>query len=94
MTIVDKLAGANGGRLLLAEASPHGLIARIEFPHAARPRPGRPVMTGKTDLAAALPGRRAALKAGLAAGLAGLLIPALSACTPEDKPGHRDGCRR
>lgn len=34
MTIVDKLAGANGGRLLLAEATPHGLIARIEFPHA------------------------------------------------------------
>lgn len=32
MTIVDKLAGANGGRLLLAEGSPHGLIARIEFP--------------------------------------------------------------
>lgn len=43
-------------------------------------------MTGKTDLAAALPGRRAALKAGLAGGLAGLVIPALSACTPEDKP--------
>ncbi|MEK0153672.1 HAMP domain-containing sensor histidine kinase [Arthrobacter oryzae] len=35
MTIVDKLAGANGGRLLLAEASPHGLIARLEFPRAA-----------------------------------------------------------
>ncbi|MFF1385942.1 ATP-binding protein [Arthrobacter sp. NPDC058288] len=35
MTIVDKLAAANGGRLLLAEASPHGLIARIEFPRAA-----------------------------------------------------------
>jgi signal transduction histidine kinase len=35
MTIVDKLAGANGGRLLLSEASPHGLTARIEFPRAA-----------------------------------------------------------
>ena len=35
MTIVDKLAGANGGRLLLAEALPHGLIARLEFPRAA-----------------------------------------------------------
>jgi signal transduction histidine kinase len=34
MTIVDKLAGANGGRLLLAETSPHGLTARIEFPRA------------------------------------------------------------
>jgi len=34
MTIVDKLAGANGGRLQLSEASPHGLIARIEFPRA------------------------------------------------------------
>lgn len=33
MTIVDKLAGANGGRLLLADRSPHGLMARIEFPH-------------------------------------------------------------
>ncbi len=40
MTIVDKLAGANGGRLLLAEASPHGLIARIEFPRAVA-RPGK-----------------------------------------------------
>lgn len=34
MTIVDRLARANGGRLLLAGASPHGLIARIEFPRA------------------------------------------------------------
>lgn len=32
MTIVDRLAGANGGRLLLAENLPHGLIARLEFP--------------------------------------------------------------
>jgi len=42
ITIVDKLAGANGGRLLLAEGSPHGLIARIEFPHAAAHGPGGP----------------------------------------------------
>lgn len=35
MTIVDRLAGANGGRLVLAEASPHGLVARIEFPRDA-----------------------------------------------------------
>jgi signal transduction histidine kinase len=35
MTIVDKLAAANGGRLVLAEASPHGLTARLEFPRAA-----------------------------------------------------------
>ncbi len=45
MTIVDKLAGANGGRLVLADASPHGLIARLEFPLAAAgpdaPPPGR-----------------------------------------------------
>ena len=51
MTIVDKLAGANGGRLLLAEASPHGLIARLEFPvrlrlgagsgYRVRSQPGR-----------------------------------------------------
>lgn len=32
MTIVGELAAANGGRLVLAEASPHGLSARIEFP--------------------------------------------------------------
>lgn len=37
MTIVDKLATANGGRLVLAAASPHGLVARLEFP----PAPGR-----------------------------------------------------
>jgi TRAP transporter TAXI family solute receptor len=30
--------------------------------------------------------RRAALKAGLAAGLTGLLLPALNGCTPEDRP--------
>ena len=34
MTIVDKLAAANGGRLLLTEGSPHGLIACLEFPRA------------------------------------------------------------
>ncbi|CAN7209211.1 TAXI family TRAP transporter solute-binding subunit [Arthrobacter sp. LjRoot14] len=44
-------------------------------------------MTGVADLAGTLPPRRAALKAGLAAGLAGLLIPALNACTADDKPG-------
>lgn len=44
-------------------------------------------MTGLNDPDRALPPRRAALKAGLAAGLAGLLVPALSACTAEDKPG-------
>jgi hypothetical protein len=32
MTIVGELAAANGGRLELAEAAPHGLAARIEFP--------------------------------------------------------------
>jgi signal transduction histidine kinase len=35
MTIVDKLAAANGGRLVLAAASPHGLVARLDFPPAA-----------------------------------------------------------
>jgi TRAP transporter TAXI family solute receptor len=44
-------------------------------------------MTGMTDLTGALPPRRAALKAGLAAGLAGLFIPAVNACTAEDNPG-------
>lgn len=37
--------------------------------------------------ARALPPRRTALKAGLAAGLSGLLLPALGACTPTDRPG-------
>jgi signal transduction histidine kinase len=35
LTIVDRLAEANGARLVLEERSPHGLTARIEFP----PRP-------------------------------------------------------
>jgi len=35
MTIVGQLAAANGGRLVLAEAAPHGLAARIEFPAPA-----------------------------------------------------------
>ena len=34
-----------------------------------------------------LPPRRTALKAGLAAGLAGLFLPAASACTPSNRPG-------
>jgi signal transduction histidine kinase len=40
MTIVDKLAVANGGRLLLAEAQPHGLLACLQFPRAAEVRTG------------------------------------------------------
>ncbi|MDQ0146633.1 sensor histidine kinase [Pseudarthrobacter niigatensis] len=32
MTIVGELAAANGARLVLADAVPHGLSARIEFP--------------------------------------------------------------
>jgi signal transduction histidine kinase len=40
MTIVDKLAGANGGSLRLAERSPHGLTARLEFPSSVT-RPGQ-----------------------------------------------------
>ncbi|MDQ0798496.1 HAMP domain-containing sensor histidine kinase [Arthrobacter sp. SLBN-112] len=31
MTIVGELAAANGGRLVLADAAPHGLSARVEF---------------------------------------------------------------
>ncbi|WP_163166494.1 HAMP domain-containing sensor histidine kinase [Arthrobacter sp. Alg241-R88] len=34
MTIVEKLAVANGGRLLLGEAQPSGLAATLEFPRA------------------------------------------------------------
>jgi signal transduction histidine kinase len=40
MTIVDKLAVANGGRLLLAGAQPHALLARLEFPRAAEAQNG------------------------------------------------------
>jgi TRAP transporter TAXI family solute receptor len=42
-----------------------------------------------TDLMAgpALPCRRTAIKAGLAAGLTGLLLPTVIACTPEGRPG-------
>jgi len=36
MTIVERLAGANGGRLQLEERPPHGLVARLVFP---RPSP-------------------------------------------------------
>jgi signal transduction histidine kinase len=45
MTIVGKLAAANGGRLVLAGAEPRGLAARIEFPapaHAPEPWKDRP----------------------------------------------------
>lgn len=55
MTIVDKLASANSGRLVLAGASPHGLVARLEFPPggtgpeaAAGPAsPGQAALTGQ-----------------------------------------------
>lgn len=33
MTIVSRLAGANGGSLRLAQGDPRGLVARLEFPH-------------------------------------------------------------
>jgi signal transduction histidine kinase len=39
MTIVGELAAANGGRLVLADAAPHGLSARIEFRMYASPVP-------------------------------------------------------
>ncbi|HJW01478.1 MAG TPA: TAXI family TRAP transporter solute-binding subunit [Arthrobacter sp.] len=41
-------------------------------------------MTGVSE---GLPPRRTALKAGLAAGLAGLFLPVVGACTPADRPG-------
>lgn len=41
MTIVQKLAEANGGHLVLGERLPHGLSARLEFPvEGMVPRPG------------------------------------------------------
>lgn len=40
-----------------------------------------------SDLTGALLPRRNVLRAGFAAGLSGLLLPALSACTPTDRPG-------
>ncbi|MCY0904502.1 sensor histidine kinase [Arthrobacter sp. H14-L1] len=42
MTIVDKLALANGARLGLTDVSPHGLRARIEFPRPVFPAPQEP----------------------------------------------------
>lgn len=39
MTIVEKLAAANGGRLLLREAHPHGLAAFLEFPRVPKSGP-------------------------------------------------------
>ena len=46
MTIVDRLAGANGAWLLLAGRDPHGLAASIEFPvppaQPVRPEPHGP----------------------------------------------------
>jgi signal transduction histidine kinase len=36
MTIVDRLAGANGGRLTLRARDPHGLLALLEFPAAVQ----------------------------------------------------------
>ena len=49
--------GANGGRLVLADASPHGLVARLEFPRRRRARDGcrRAELPGR-----ALPGAREA----------------------------------
>jgi TRAP transporter TAXI family solute receptor len=44
-------------------------------------------MASVTGGSGGLPPRRTALKAGLAAGFAGLLMPAFSACTPDDRPG-------
>jgi signal transduction histidine kinase len=38
MTIVQQLAEANGGKLVLAGRKPHGLIARLEFPRREFPR--------------------------------------------------------
>ena len=40
MAIVERLAGANGARLVLAPAEPHGLVARLEFPEAASGKAG------------------------------------------------------
>jgi len=43
---------------------------------------------GMAESIRSLPARRSALKAGLAAGLTGLLMPAINACTPEARPGN------
>jgi signal transduction histidine kinase len=48
MTIVDKLAAANGGRLVLSDATPHGLVARLEFPPVAA-EPEKPEKPEKPD---------------------------------------------
>jgi signal transduction histidine kinase len=46
MTIVERLAEANGGRLLLEERAPHGLVARLVFPAPASP-PGPSTPPGR-----------------------------------------------
>ena len=54
---------------------------------------GRPATTGTSATAGMTGGsgrflpRSTVIRAGLAAGLAGLFLPAFSACTPDDRPG-------
>jgi signal transduction histidine kinase len=49
MTIVQQLAGANGGKLVLAEREPHGLIARLEFPRRVAGRGAWPIQEPARD---------------------------------------------
>ena len=79
MTIVGELAAANGGRLVLADAAPHGLSARIEFRIFASPFPegvpgGMPVPS--VSCPAPGPSRRSVLKSAIAVGLTACLPPA------------------
>jgi signal transduction histidine kinase len=49
MTIVQQLAGANGGKLVLAEREPHGLITRLEFPRRVTGRVSGPIQEPARD---------------------------------------------
>jgi signal transduction histidine kinase len=66
MTIVDRLAGANGGRLTLRERDPHGLLALLEFPAVSTtsaPSTAAPA-TERGGGDAAAPGAGAAVREG------------------------------
>jgi signal transduction histidine kinase len=61
MTIVDRLAAANGGRLTLRARAPHGLLALLEFPAA---RAGNAPPAERDPGAGGTPGADAAVRDG------------------------------
>jgi signal transduction histidine kinase len=61
MTMVDRLAAANGGRLTLRARAPHGLLALLEFPAA---RAGNAPPAERDPGAGGTPGADAAVRDG------------------------------